>query len=726
MALTVPDLDDRRFDDLVAELEARLRRQLPELTQLAPGDPLHALVDLFAWLGETVIYRANRIPERQRLAFLDLLRIPRRPARPATGLVCLDAVPGDAVALPPPLPPESALRAGEVTFTTRGELQATPLELSVLVKRALDPAALEADGITLEQLRDQYGGLEPAAFRPTVLAPGRDRVTTAGTVDGALYLALALPRALAPRAERWRRALAGTVLQLGLAPDAEVDGDLAAGLAARRLDWDLAWWRDPAGAPTAVEYLPLEVVDDGSRGARRAGVVRLRLPANPDVWKPAGRPDPQYAGVGDAPPEAPDGAGGGPLFWLRVRSRDGDALELGWLGVNAVEVVGQGVVRDAVLGLGTGQPDQALRLDHRDVAEVRIEVEELRRFEPWREVPQLLGCGPDERVYTVDAADGVVRFGDGVRGRRPAAGARVRAASYRHGGGAAGNLPADAIQALAGASRLKVRHEWPTRGGVDAEPVAEAERRIPAVLAHRERAVTADDFAALARDNPARPVARADAVPGFLPGASLTALRRGVPGVVSVFVLPPGEPALGAAPRPTAGMLRDVYEDLSARTLVGTELYVLAPQYQRLSLALSLEVTDPTAEAQVHRAVERALVRYLWPLAPHGFRGGGWPRGRAVERNELRTQAGRVDGVEAVNALRLFHEDPATGRWAELTGSDALPLADYQLPELVEVALHGGEAQPPPPRGGAPGPAGGGGPGAPGRPVPVPVIPDLC
>ena len=56
----------------------------------------------------------------------------------------------------------------------------------------------------------------------------------------------------------------------------------------------------------------------------------------------------------------------------------------------------------------------------------------------WREVPSLASHGPDDAVYVADrGADGsfTVRFGDGQRGRRPAAGAQV-AATYRNGGGA--------------------------------------------------------------------------------------------------------------------------------------------------------------------------------------------------------------------------------------------------------------------------------------------------
>lgn len=726
--LPLPNLDDRRFDDLVAELQSRLARQLPDMAPLVPGDPVHALVDLFAWLTETVIYRANRIPERQRRAFLNLLQLPLRPARPARGIVSLDVVAADGRgALPPLLRSETMLAAGDQAFSTMGELQPMPLMLRVQVKRTLDAAALAAQGITLAQLRDQYG-VEPVAFRPTSLVPGTDLLTLRGTQDGAFHLALCLPKALGQAAtERVRAQIAGQLLNIGLAPLADVDGDLATTVAARPLQWDLAWWPDPEAAPTAVQWLPLEAPADSSRGARQAGVARLRLPREASLLRVPTAIDPQFAGLGDAPPEPPaDVAPDQVVAWLRLRCAADPQLALGHIAVNAVDVVGQGVVRDQMLGAGTGQPDQVLALGRRDIdpASLQLEVQAATGYERWRAVPQFAGLGPDDAVYLLDAASGDIRFGDGVRGRRPPANARVRAAFYRHGGGSAGNLPPGRLQPPPG-GRLKLRHEWPTRGGVDGETVAEAERRIPAFLGHRERAVTAEDFGVLARDNPVNPVARADAVAGFFPGASLLAVRRNVPGVVSVFVLPPAPPALAAAPRPSAGLLTDVHAWLAPRCLIGCELYVLAPQYLRIAVSVALEVVDPATEQTVVNQVEQALLRYLWPLQGGGPRGEGWPRGRAVEINELRTQAGRVPGVEAVNGLRLFVEEPATAgatpTWRELAGNTDLTLTDYQLPELMAVAVSLGETQPSPPRGFAPGTM-----SYAGNLVPVPVIPDLC
>ena len=87
MPITPPVLDDRRFDDLVNEIIARIPAHTPEWTNPMLGDPGRTMVDLFAWLVDTLLYRVNLIPERQRLAFLRLLDVPMKPARAAGCLV---------------------------------------------------------------------------------------------------------------------------------------------------------------------------------------------------------------------------------------------------------------------------------------------------------------------------------------------------------------------------------------------------------------------------------------------------------------------------------------------------------------------------------------------------------------------------------------------------------------------------------------------------------------
>ncbi|MGH6905775.1 MAG: putative baseplate assembly protein, partial [Geminicoccaceae bacterium] len=84
-------LADLTAEQLAAEMLRRLPAHTPEWANPQPGDPGRTVIELFAWLAESLLYRANLVPERQRLEFLRLLDIGLRPARPARGLAVLAA-----------------------------------------------------------------------------------------------------------------------------------------------------------------------------------------------------------------------------------------------------------------------------------------------------------------------------------------------------------------------------------------------------------------------------------------------------------------------------------------------------------------------------------------------------------------------------------------------------------------------------------------------------------
>jgi hypothetical protein len=81
MSLKLPDLDDRRYEDLVDEARASIPHLHPGWTDHNPSDPGITLVELFAWLVEMVLYRVNRVTPQTYDVFLKLLNGPawRRP-----------------------------------------------------------------------------------------------------------------------------------------------------------------------------------------------------------------------------------------------------------------------------------------------------------------------------------------------------------------------------------------------------------------------------------------------------------------------------------------------------------------------------------------------------------------------------------------------------------------------------------------------------------------------
>jgi hypothetical protein len=141
---------------------------------------------------------------------------------------------------------------------------------------------------------------------------------------------------------------------------------------------------------------------------------------------------------------------------------------------------------------------------------------------------------------------------------------------------------------------------------------------------------------------------------------------------------------------------------------------VLSPEFVPVAAALSVTVEDPRAERTVLLAVEKAVVEFLYALAPGGF-GGGWPFGRTVDAEEVRARGDRVSGVVKVHAVRLWR-GTAEG-WLEVDGGK-MTLEDWQLPDLQAVSAQAGEGTPnPPPPLSAP---------SAGEIAPAPTLPDLC
>ncbi len=81
MSLPKPNLDDRTFTDLVAEMRALIPRYAPQWTDHNITDPGITLIELFAWLTEMILYRLNRIPDQSYRNFLALLGEYQNPAQ---------------------------------------------------------------------------------------------------------------------------------------------------------------------------------------------------------------------------------------------------------------------------------------------------------------------------------------------------------------------------------------------------------------------------------------------------------------------------------------------------------------------------------------------------------------------------------------------------------------------------------------------------------------------
>jgi hypothetical protein len=764
MPLTLPAIDDRRFQQLVDETLARARVHTPEWTNFTQSDPGVTLVQLFSFLTENLLYRANLIPERNRSAFLRLLRVPLAPASAAQGLVAIN----NERAAPEPqvLPAGLEVRAQAVPFRTRLGLDALPIEGRVFFKRRMKAPTELLDYYRLlyasyrTEFPEDVTLYDTVALDPAVV----DEIDLNNdTVDASIWIALLARRGDDGPAEdpwKWLRdKLAGRILSVGLVPALDaVSVTLSPGGAARpgellvfelpRIPDDQRVPRDANGRP-APTYRQLEPRTDTDLLAG-PGVAQLVLPeaAQLRLWSGV---DPLEAGVGDMPPTLEDSVLAGKVVtWLRIRS-NGAQARIKWAGINVVPVLQSERIVAEPLASGDGTPDQTRRLSRPPVLPGSVEIVTLAGTDApvvWKEIDDLAAAPPEvpvvdpraapgtppppddpqgANVFELDPEAGVVTFGDGLRGRRLPADARVFA-SYEFCQGAAGNVAAGAIN---GAPQLPtgftVSNPVRTWGGADAETVSDGEKQVKRMLQHRDRLVSVEDFESIAWRAPGIQIGRIEVLPAFHP--DLMPNEPGAaPGVVTVMAIPRFDPAQPDAPRPDRLFLNALCSHLDPRRLVTTELVVRGPVYKPIWISVGIDVTAGHSIAEVVENVKNRLRAFLAPVGPAGYRSQitplfmpppedaarGWPLRKTVASRVLLAEAARVPGVTAVADVLL-----AEGTRAP---TDTIEMSGLELPRVLGISVVAGEPMSIEAlRGGATTP---GAPAA--STLPVPVVPDKC
>src|ERR1051325_4942212 len=84
MPIAAPKLDERSFDDLVAEAQRVIDRLAPTWSDRSPNDPGMVLVEVFAHLTDVMLYRLNRLPVNAYIEFLRLVGVTLQPPAAAS------------------------------------------------------------------------------------------------------------------------------------------------------------------------------------------------------------------------------------------------------------------------------------------------------------------------------------------------------------------------------------------------------------------------------------------------------------------------------------------------------------------------------------------------------------------------------------------------------------------------------------------------------------------
>jgi predicted phage baseplate assembly protein len=616
--LQLPVIDNRSFDDIVAEAQTRIPRYTQEWTDFNPGDAGFALVELFAWMTDLLIFRLQQVPQLNHIKFLQLIGIELNPAQPAQTVFVFPVQSGFAqssVLIPPGTQVSAAPANGgsPIVFETTTAIAAlqAPMD-AVLAFDGVYYTDVSAENVPGSSGFQPFGPLAPAGsalllgFKPTQPFPG----------------GFAISLGVWPATNR------------GVPPPSPCGGGASPVYAPAQIVWE--YWAGTA-------WRPLKVLSDTTLAFTLAGFAQAMLPA-----------------AGMIVPSTMPGKADAKRAWLRARLASTfyeSTPTLSLVSVNAVTAIAAQMVQNEVLGGSNGAPGQTFTLSSTPVLDGTLEltIDEGSGPEAWTEVDDFSGSGPSDNVYILDPTTGVITLGDGKRGNIPVANltnpsGSVVAVRYRFGGGGATNIAAGTaltlMSGIAGVDTGALNMPFAAYGGSDEETLQSAMDRAPDALKSQNRAVTCEDYETLAKQ--AGPIARAKALPLYHP--DFPGLE--VPGVVSVIVVPN---AVSPAPMPSPGLLRTVCAYLDQRRLIATELYVIAPTYVPVSITLQVLAQPDADPATVEQAVESALTTFLDPLVGGSLDpstpGTGWPFGGTIYFVDVLRIAAQVADVIRVADL---------------------------------------------------------------------------
>jgi len=637
MPLEAPILDDRDFQDLFAEARALIPRYLPEWTNHNDSDPGIAMLQLHAWLTDILLYRLNRVPERNYIKFLQLLGIELQPGHAAvTELTFTLATTAPATVIVPARTQVAAAEPDE-----EGEAVIFEVDEALIALKAELAAVQVFDGVGYSIQTNANSAVDQSFYPFGVYA----------REGSAMMLGFRSDDVFPDQ-------------QINLAIFVSEAADVDSVACSLELDTlplpaELVWeyWN-------GSEWKALSLDKDETQAFSISGHVYFTGPGNRAV----------KAAMGDVVES---------LYWIRcrlARSQYEIAPRLQTVRTNTVRATQARTIADEVLGGSNGRPDQSFLLANAPVVElayplqltaaddapitipyVQVEVAERPAagldpgFQVWREVSDFAASGPDDPHYTLNRANGEVKFGNGTNGRIPVANpanpnGNVVARLYRTGGGVRGNVGADSLTSLLNFVQHvdSVTNPFSALGGSDEETVNAAKLRAPAIMKSRDRAVTAEDFEYFARQTPGVRVSRALALPLVHPQF------RGipVPGAVTVVVVPESDEP---APMPGRRTLTAVCECLNQRRLLTTEVYVIPPVYRRVLVEVDVIAQRQADLATVKRGVEQALGDYFHPLRG-GNDGHGWPFGETIFFSRVYQRILSVAGVDRIdnNQLVIF------------------------------------------------------------------------
>ena len=257
---------------------------------------------------------------------------------------------------------------------------------------------------------------------------------------------------------------------------------------------------------------------------------------------------------------------------------------------HGVKVIGE------ALATSTGGENQVYEIPQRPVAEgsVAVYVDQGSGPVRWTYIDNLIDGNEGDLLYTLETdAEGItyVVFGDGINSAIPSISSPITV-DYRVGGGAVGNVGSNTLTQMVDSvvGVTTVTNTAAATGGADPESLDQIRENAPKSLRTLERAVTLEDYAALAESQPG--VAKANALSSIYTS-------------ITLYIAPMGG---GVA---STSLKNSVLAYINNRKMANATVTLADPTYRAVNITLNVEVLPSYYREPTRLAVIKAVKSLL-------------------------------------------------------------------------------------------------------------------
>ncbi len=643
--LKSPNLDNLTWQEIVDKAIALIPQYNPEWTDHSRSDLGITLIELFAWMSEQIIYRLNRVPDKNYIEFLNLLGITRDPCNPATaGITCQLA--GDTTVVIP----KGTQFSTSATETEDGMIFETQQEFNIINLKACLLLWEDSQDPNCPYIYQNLFSVLPPKFeqehqeKTITITANSKQILMFGIntfVSQPLYISFKISEPSKPIGNLlWKYS--------------SVDN----------------------GNSDPFDWQKLDSQPDYT--LRKSDRLRIQVSGKTD-WQT------QTPADWSACPENDENEITDSLYWIGIEIENDHPTEsiefnINRLAANVISAINALTVKEEILGVSNGKPFQVLNLRnvplHKNAdgdIHLNLKIEENGIWNIWQRVDELSG-GYEQ--YLCNPVTGEISFGNYPtndpdrpgQGRIPDIGSQIKAESYRYSaGGKRGNIPQQSIEIQRNpvSGVVTVINEEPAVGGTNWEELEDTKTRAPKEIRSRHRAVTAEDYEFFAREASLEIADVRCLPPKRKPDKNgeiiweTDPLNRSL-GWINMIILPAD--TTSRKPYPSQTLIDTVKNYLNARKTIGGLLNIVdqAPFYMEIKVVTAtIYVMAGKNNPVTKEAIRTTLYNFFHPVNG-GSHGQGWKIGQSLcipHVYDLLNGLENVSYVENLTVEGINHKD---------------------------------------------------------------------